>query len=69
MDDRMEENDPNDYPDPGSSSRNPYPAIAQPEWGPYGSTPRANGDTHTTTGDPKGSQLYPDLDGDHIIGP
>lgn len=65
----MVEDDPNDYPEPGASSHNPYPAIAQPEWGPYGSPPRTNGNTHTANGDLNGSQLYPDLDDDPTIGP
>lgn len=65
----MGENDPNDYPEPGASSRNPYPAISQPTWGPYGLPSGPNGGNNTAPGDLDGSQMYPDLDEDPSIGP
>ena len=69
MDDHMGENDPNDYPEPGASSLNPYPAIDRPAWGPYGSPPGANGDINAAAQDLNGSQMYPDLDDNPSIGP
>ena len=65
----MAGNDPNDYPEPGPSSRNPYPAISQPTWGPYGSPSATNGEDREAHEGSTGSQLYPDLDGDQNVGP
>jgi general transcription factor 3C polypeptide 3 (transcription factor C subunit 4) len=69
MDDHMRENDPNDYPEPGASSRNPYPAISQPTWGPYGSPPGTNAGNNAITGASNGSRMYPDLDDNPSVGP
>jgi general transcription factor 3C polypeptide 3 (transcription factor C subunit 4) len=69
MDDHMRENDPNDYPEPGASSRNPYPAISQPTWGPYGSPPGTNAGNNAITGASNGSRMYPDLDENPSVGP
>lgn len=56
----MDDSDSNDYPDPGASSLNPYPAISQSTWGPYGAA--SNPEDRTTAGAQGSSQMYPDLD-------
>ena len=59
MDDHADIDDPNDYPDPGTSSFIPYPALLQPAWGPYGKSPDVNCDASMDRDD---SPTYPDLD-------
>jgi general transcription factor 3C polypeptide 3 (transcription factor C subunit 4) len=59
MEDHADIDDPNDYPDPGRSTLNPYPALSQPAWGPYGKPPDVNRDASMDRDD---SPAYPDLD-------
>lgn len=62
MADRMGAGDPNDYPDPHTSALNPYPALSQPTWSPYGQSQIPGDEDLAVTGGAEGSQLYPDLD-------
>lgn len=62
MDDHAGDSNPNDYPDPYTSSLTPYPALSQPTWNPYDAPPAAEGEDGPATAGASDSQVYPDFD-------
>lgn len=62
MDGHAHDKDLDDYPDPHTSSLNPYPVLSHPTWGSYSGAAPADGVEGAEDGDGSASQIYPDLD-------